>query len=203
MGRLCYLSRAYRNETSAGNKAKSDYEDILAAHGAVNLGLRRSYGGGKARIFLRNLVGVARFALGVRRGDTVVLQYPVKKYFRLLCTVARLRGARTVALIHDLGSWRRRALTVPQELKRLDHAEIVAATNETMAGWLVEKCFPEGKMCALGLHDYLSEARPTAKDPQDLTAVTYAGSLNLRKLSAARIPARPERCAPHWMSKLG
>ena len=118
MGRLCYLSRAYRNGTSAGNKAKSDYEDILVAHGAVNLGLRRSYGGGKARIFLRNLVGVARFALGVRRGDTVVLQYPVKKYFRLLCGVARLRGARTVALVHDLGSWRRRALTVAQELKR-------------------------------------------------------------------------------------
>lgn len=183
MGRLCYLSRAYRNGTSAGNKAKSDYEDILVAHGAVNLGLRRSYGGGKTRIFLRNLVGVARFALGVRRGDTVVLQYPVKKYFRLLCGVARLRGARTVALVHDLGSWRRRALTVAQELKRLGHADVVAAANGVMADWLVGKGFPAGKTCALGLHDYLSEARPAARVPQDLTDVTYAGALNLRKNS--------------------
>ena len=181
MTRLCYISRAYRDRTTAGNKAKSDYEDILAGAGAVNLGLRRTYGGGAAATFLRNLAGVARFALRVRPADTIVLQYPVKKYFSLLCRLARMRGARTVALVHDLGSCRRRKLTVEQEIRRLGRADVVAATNPVMASWLVEQGMPAERIEALGLHDYLSAAVPPATPASDLRTVAYAGSLNLRK----------------------
>lgn len=192
MTRLCYISRAYRDRTTAGNKAKSDYEDILAAEGAVNLGLRRTYGRGAVATFVRNLAGVARFAMRVRHGDTVVLQYPVKKYFSLLCRLARMRGARTVALVHDLGSCRRRKLTVAQEMRRLGRADVVAATNPVMAAWLVEQGMPAEKTEALGLHDYLSPAVPPAAAPADLMAVAYAGSLNLRKnsflLKMAEVP---------------
>ena len=181
MTRLCYISRAYRDRTTAGNKAKSDYEDILAGAGAVNLGLRRTYGGGAAATFLRNLAGVALFALRVRPADTIVLQYPVKKYFSLLCRLARMRGARTVALVHDLGSCRRRKLTVEQEMRRLGRADVVAATNPVMASWLVEQGLPAERIEALGLHDYLSAAVPPAAPASDLRTVAYAGSLNLRK----------------------
>ena len=181
MGRLCFISRAYRNRTSSGNKAKSDYEDILTAAGAVNLGLERTYGDGKARGFVRNLAGVVAAAARLRPGDTLVLQYPVKKYFAVVCRVARMRGARTVALIHDLGSWRRRKLTVAQELRRLDNADVVAATNPVMAQWLAEQGFPEEKLLALGLHDYLSDAQPPEAAPTDLGSVAYAGALNMRK----------------------
>lgn len=37
--RLCYISRNYYNLTSAGNKAKTDYERILDSMGATNIGL--------------------------------------------------------------------------------------------------------------------------------------------------------------------
>ena len=180
-GRLCYLSRRYRDRRTAGNKAKSDYEDILAGCGAVNLGLRRSYGRGAVATFVRNLAGVARYVLSVRRGDTVVLQYPVKKYFSLLCRVARWRGARTVALVHDLGSCRRRKLSEAQELRRLGRADVVAATNGAMAQWLEERGMPAHRLEALGLHDYLSDAEPREPQAAALTEVAYAGSLNMRK----------------------
>jgi len=183
MTRLCYISRRYRDCVSAGNKAKSDYEDILVAEGAVNLGLARSYGRGKVAAFLLNLAGVVRYAACVRRGDIVVLQYPVKKYFSLLCRLARLRGARTVALVHDLGSCRRRRLSVEQEMRRLGHADMVAATNSVMARWLVAHGLSEERVEALGLHDYLSPAEPPAQRCGSLSDIAYAGSLNMRKNS--------------------
>lgn len=184
-GRLCYISRSYKDCRTAGNKAKSDYEDIMAAAGGVNLGLRRSYGRGAIATFARNLAGVVRFGMCVRKGDTVVLQYPVKKYFSLLCRLARLRGARTVALVHDLGSCRRRKLTVAQEMRRLGRADVVAATNGVMARWLEEQGMDAGRLEALGLHDYLCDARPAAESAggRPKMSVAYAGSLNMRKNS--------------------
>ena len=37
--RLCYISRTYYNQTSAGNKAKTDYEKELHSMGAASIGL--------------------------------------------------------------------------------------------------------------------------------------------------------------------
>lgn len=180
MTRLCYISRRYRDRLTAGNKAKSDYEDIAVSLGAVNLGLPRSYGGGKIRTFFENLAGVVRFAFKVRRGDKVFLQYPVKKYFTFICRVARMRGAVTVALIHDLGSCRRRKLTVEQEIRRLNHADTVIATNQVMERWLTDHGLTSAHD-ALGLHDYLSDAEPAALPQDDPMSITYAGSLGMRK----------------------
>ncbi|MCM1484030.1 MAG: galactofuranosyltransferase [Muribaculaceae bacterium] len=181
--RLCYISRRYKDRTSAGNKAKSDYEDILASMGAVNIGHPRTYGGGKLRTFAANLTGVLRACLRMRPSDVIVLQYPVKKYFTLICRIARLRGARTVALIHDLGSCRRRRLTLEQEISRLGHAHTVIATNPTMESWLLSHGLAT-RHTALGLHDYLSDAQPAPRGEYTPPySVAYAGSLNMRKNS--------------------
>ncbi len=179
-----YISRSYYNSTSAGNKAKSDYEDIMAAEGAVNIGLRRTFGDNKALAFVRNLAGVARASLSLRRGDVLVLQYPVKKYFSFLCRVARARGVRVVAFIHDLGTFRRRALTVEKEISRLAMAGEVIAANASMASWLRARGLSV-PVYEMGLHDYLSTARPAADVavPRRKTEVVYAGSLNRRKNS--------------------
>lgn len=183
MNRLVYISRNYRNRLSAGNKAKSDYEDIAASLGARNLGLARSYGGNKIAGFLLNLVGIVKASLLLRRGDRLFLQYPVKKYFTFLCRVARLRGAETMVLIHDLGSCRRKKLSVEQEIRRLSYAGHVIATNQRMACWLKEHGL-KGDIQALGLHDYLSPA-PLPKQPISSSdrhvRVVYAGSLSMKK----------------------
>ena len=153
MQRICYISRNYRGLTSSGNKAKTDYEDTLAEMGAVNLALRRTTYRNKVVTFVLNLMGIVKYAFCVRKGDVVVLQYPLKKYFTFVCRVAHWRKAHVVALIHDLGSMRRRKLTVGQEISRLSNADYVIASNEVMKQWLEQKglTIPMG---ALGLHDY-------------------------------------------------
>ncbi len=183
---MCYISHNYRDTSSAGGKAKSDMECILASLGAVNIGNRRTCYRNKVLHFAVNLCGMVRAVLSVRRGDIVVLQYPLKKYFTLVCRVARTKGAQTVVLIHDLGSFRRRKLTVEQEVRRLSHADCLIALNPSMREWLKEKGLT-CPICVLGIWDYLSpsvyrSAREKGTPPSPYTVV-YAGGLSPRKNS--------------------
>lgn len=182
--RLCYISRNYYNLSTAGNKAKTDYERILHSMGASDLGLPCKIGGNKLYAFFYNLLSVLKAAACMKRGDVIVLQYPVKKYFSFLCNMAHLKGAQTLSLIHDLGSFRRKKLTVAQELKRLNHTDYVIATNDTMRQWLMQQGFSK-PMGALGFHDYLSSApipsHPATRQEPEAWHIVYAGSLNLRK----------------------
>ena len=178
--RLCYISRNYRGTGSAGNKAKTDNEDTLAAAGAVNLGLRRTLHRSKVVTFFLDLAGIVKYVFSVRRGDVLLLQYPVKKYFSFICNVARLRKAKTVALIHDLGSFRRKKLTVEKEIARLMHADYVIASNGVMRQWLLGQGYahPIGQ---LGLFDYRSPAWNSHETPAQPVSLVYAGGLAIRK----------------------
>ena len=129
--RLCYISRNYYNLTSAGNKAKTDNEDTLSEMGATNLGLQRTVNNSKILAFFLDLAGVLRACCLLKKGDVLFLQYPVKKYFSFLCHVARWKGARTISLIHDLGSFRRRKLTVEQEITRLSNCNYIRSEEHT------------------------------------------------------------------------
>lgn len=180
--RLCYISRNYYNLTSAGNKAKTDYEDILHSMDGKSLGLPRKVSSNKVFAFFYNLLSILTACLQIKKGDTIVLQYPVKKYFSFICNIAHFKGAKVISLIHDLGCFRRKKLTVSQELRRLAHGDYVIATNVAMKNWLKEQGFKK-PMGALGFHDYLSPMQhSTIKHPKDGDwNIVYAGSLNLRK----------------------
>jgi hypothetical protein len=181
--RLCYISRNYRNVENSGNKAKTDNETTLRELGAHNLGLPTTYYDSKILTFFIDLAGVVRFCFAVRKGDRVVLQYPVKKYFSFLCNMAHLRGARVVALIHDLGSMRRKKLTVAKEISRLMHADLIIASNATMEQWLSRQGFSH-KLGHLQLFDYRSTAVASpleGLEPTVLPRVVYAGALAQRK----------------------
>lgn len=182
--RLCYISRNYYNLSTAGNKAKTDYESILLSMGACNLGLPCRISSNKFYAFFYNLLSMLKASICMRKGDTIVLQYPIKKYFAFICNIAHLKGAKTISLIHDLGSFRRKKLTIPQELKRLGHTDYVIATNESMRQWLILQGFHK-PMGALGVHDYISSAPVPSStymhQDKDAWNIVYAGSLNLRK----------------------
>lgn len=188
---LCYISRNYRGTSSAGNKAKTDNEDTLQAAGCRNLGLRRTYYGSKVATFFIDLAGVLKALWCLRRGEVLFLQYPVKKYFSFICKVARLKKAHTVALIHDLGSFRRQKLTVAGEIARLSNADYVIASNAVMKQWLTAHGLrrPVG---SLGLFDYRSPAHNARHVPPLPVRLVYAGSLAMRKnaflLELARLP---------------
>ena len=180
--RLCYISRTYYNLTSAGNKAKTDYEKVLHSMGAVNIGLPCRINKNKFLAFFYNLASTLIAYSRIQKGDVIVLQYPVKKYFSFICNVAHLKGAKTISLIHDLGSFRRKKLTIEQELKRLSHTDYVIATNQAMKGWLELQGFKK-PVGALGFHDYLSPSIASDKKHKnnEVWDIVYAGSLNLRK----------------------
>lgn len=180
--RVCYISRNYYNLSSAGNKAKTDYEKVLHSMGAVNIGLPCRINKNKFLAFFYNLASTFIACSRIQKGDVIVLQYPVKKYFSFICNVAHLKGAKTISLIHDLGSFRRKKLTIEQELKRLSHTDYVIATNQAMKGWLEQQGFKK-PVGALGFHDYLSPSTATDKKHKnnEVWDIVYAGSLNLRK----------------------
>lgn len=184
--RLCFISRNYRNTTASGNKAKTDNEITLERLGAVNIGMPRTYFKSKITTFFLDLLGVLRFSFRVRRGDLIVLQYPIKKYFEYLCKVAHAKGATTMVLIHDLGAFRRKKLTIERERQRLSRADMVIASNATMGQWLKD-CKLTNVVAPLGLFDYRSSAPlpslPKRKNAKTVVSHTiiYAGALGMRK----------------------
>ena len=181
--RLCYISRNYYNLTSAGNKAKTDNEDTLAEMGAINLGLPRSIRNSKILAFFLDLIGIIRACILLQKDDVLFLQYPVKKYFSFLCHVAHLKGARTVSLIHDLGSFRRKKLTIQKEINRLSDSDYIIASNEKMKGWLKEHGLQK-PVGALGLFDYRSESKCSEEvTEREQVKVVYAGALSMKKNS--------------------
>ena len=136
--RKCYISRDYPTTGNAGGKAKTDIETIAREMGMVNIGLRQTVGSNKVVHFLRNLWGSVLAACRLRKDDVLLLQYPMKKYYVAMCKAAHGRGAKVVTIIHDLGSFRRKALTIEQEIGRLNQSDVVIVHNPTMRQWLVE-----------------------------------------------------------------
>lgn len=183
MNRICYISRCYRDRRSAGNRAKTDNEVTFAEMGAVNLGLPQRIRSGKVATFVYDLMSVVRFAFKVRRSDRLLLQYPVKKYYTLICRIAHSRGAKVVSFIHDLGSCRRKKLTVEQEMRRLSHSDAVIAANPAMQAWLEVNGY-KGILTCSGFHDYRSNAQPNEESGLSTPpTVIYAGAVNRRKNS--------------------
>ena len=181
----CFISHNYKNKDSAGNKAKTDIEEIMLGMGFKNIGLPQTSHGNTLAHFLLNLAGVAKASFSLKKGDVLVLQYPLKKYYTCLCKMAHACGARTVTIIHDLGSFRSKHLSVKQEIKRLNNTDYIIAHNESMKKWLVDNGIktPVG---TLGIFDYLSATEApdhAACIKHDHPVVLYAGSMHPDKIT--------------------
>lgn len=177
----CYLSRNYKGLSSAGNKAKSDIEQIMSGLSFRNVGLKQTTYHNSILAFAITLLGVLKAPFCFRKGDVLVLQYPLKKYYTLVCNMARLRGVKVVTIIHDLGSFRRKKLTVEQEIRRLNHSDYIIAHNEKMKQWLeLHHC--QAQVGVLGIFDYLSASvAPVSRQVRKPFKILYAGGLNPRK----------------------
>lgn len=73
---ICYLSRNYRGVDNAGNKAKTDIEQIMESHGFRNVGLKQTRYRNVVVAFCCTLFSVLKSILCLRKGDVLVLQYP-------------------------------------------------------------------------------------------------------------------------------
>lgn len=180
-GRVVYVTRNYKSTAYGGAKARVDMEDILQDMGAVNIGMKRTFHKSKVYDYFRNLFGVIRFMIRISPGDVLLLQYPVKKYYRLMCKWSHLRGARVVSLIHDLGSFRRRRLTVDEENRKLRLSDVIIPANENTILWL-RKHGCDVLMTPQVTWDYLLKSEPKPNDEtKPGPSVAFVGHLKERQ----------------------
>lgn len=177
-----FLSKNYKDTASAGNKAKTDIEQILIGLGYENAGLRQTHYSNSVVSFLLTLTGVFKVFFSVSPGSVLVLQYPLKKYFTFVCRMAHWRGCKVVTIIHDLGAFRRKKLTVAQEIKRLGFSDYLIVHNRFMKQWLTDNGYRNPMGC-LEIFDYLSETEASPRPPKQSNSyqVIYAGGLSYKK----------------------
>lgn len=175
------LSKNYKETTYAGNKAKTDIEAILRHMGLELAGLEQTRYSNPVRGFFRTLFSVLKVPFTLHKRDVVVVQYPFKKYYKLICRLAHMRGASVVTVIHDLGCFRRKRISPKREIRLLNHSDYIVAHNQIMAQWLHDNgC--RAKISSLGIFDYLARATPQPQPDHFKPAeIIYAGSLRKRK----------------------
>ena len=118
-----YLSKNYNVLNNAGNKAKTDIEEILSKLGYKNAGLPQTTYSNKIAGFLITLAGVLKVLFTISANNVVVVQYPFKKYYSFVCNIIHLKRGKVITIIHDLGTFRSKKLTAEQEIKRLSHSD--------------------------------------------------------------------------------
>ena len=155
--RQCYISRNYKTLGEAGSKAKTDIEKIMQKKGFENIGLEQSLSKNTIVHFVRNFIGIQKAKMSLKKDDVVLLQYPLKKYYESVCDTAHQKGAKVITLIHDLGSFRRKKLTVEREIERLHHSDVIIAHNDNMCKWLKDNGCAK-PVLPLGIFDYLSDS---------------------------------------------
>lgn len=156
-------------------------EQIMCDLGYRNIGFPCLVCSNKILGFVITLLSMIKVCFKLRSGDILIIQYPLKKYYTLLCNIVHYRGAKVITLIHDLGSFRRKRLTVLQEIDRLQNSDYLITLNDSMSAWLQTKgCeVPKGE---LKIWDYLSPAIVLNKiEPATDYTVVYAGALGYNK----------------------
>lgn len=179
----CYLTHNYRDLTHAGNISKNYIEHIMRGMGFRNVGIPQTHFHNHIAGFFATLVGVAVFPLRIHRGEYLVLQYPIKKYYSYICRMAHLRGAHVITLVHDLGSCRRKKLTPQKEIRRLSGSDCLIIHNDNMKQWLLERGY-SNPLIIHHMFDYLADAdSPVHKLGQNgsMKRVMYAGALSEHK----------------------
>lgn len=157
-----YISKNYRHLGSGGDKAKTDIESILSLNGFINAGLPQGRSQNAVKAYFTTLFSVLKGVSALKKDDILVLQYPLKKYYDYVVSKAVNRGARVITLIHDLGCFRRKKLTVEEEIKRLNHSYAIVVHSPAMLEWLRDHGITT-RMVILGMWDYLSDAQPATQ----------------------------------------
>ena len=180
-------SKVYYIQIDTPNKAKCDIDEICRKEGYNNLTVH-NFGSGGVGHFMTKLTSVTSILWKLHRGDVLFLQYPMKKFYKLACSLAKMRGARVVTVIHDLGAFRRHKLTAEQENRRLSKTDFLIVHNPTMRQYLIDHGFKGGMHC-LQIFDFLSDSKPAVYEvPHHPWHVVYAGGLGKRNAFLYQMP---------------
>lgn len=176
-----YISKNYRAQSSAGGKAKIDCERILESVGFKSIGLKRTIHSGSVSSFFRTLFGTLLGLLRLKKNSCICIQYPLKKYYNLVVKVAKKKNCQVITVIHDLGSHRRKKLSIAQEINSLNRNSVVISHNQFMSKWLEEHGL-HTKIVNLQIFDYLSDVEKNEHaDAETKYGLVFAGALSKGK----------------------
>lgn len=177
----CYASHNYRDFSHAGNISKNFNEHIMQDMGFKNVALRQTHFHNKILGFFATLAGVCVIPFRLHKGDRLVLQYPIKKYYTFICKMAHIRGTKVITLIHDLGCCRRKKLTPQKEMKRLNNSDALIVHNNNMKRWIEEHGY-KGGIAVHKMTDYTANAEAAIhKYDGGKCKILYAGALSRKK----------------------
>lgn len=177
-------------EQHAGQKARRDIQTLADRHGLKRLVFRGAQTAGsgiagKLGVILAGGFNWLKLLLTVRRGATVLFQYPHRpvKSARLgrlaLPLIRKLRGIRFAALVHDLDSLRNLHGdgAVYSDRHFLPLFDRIVCHNESMRRHLLEEGVPPEKLISLEIFDYLISPLPERKAPEGFS-LCIAGNLS-------------------------
>lgn len=191
-----------RDALNAGSKAKNDVEDILRNIGfyVKNFDACNYWNYTGFRFWLEKI----RWCLGdnwlwfwvkVPIKSILFYQWPFEgegRYARMACILKRIKGYKTICLIHDIISLRSTGMFSDEEVQDMKSYEFdyIIVHNEKMKQLMIEKGFDIDKLFVLELFDYCNNqckkipVRPLSNE------VVIAG--NLVKEKSAYIYYLPE-----------
>lgn len=179
----------YYIEVITVSKAKTDVDSVFKALGYTNLTPMRKSVNPVSR-FLIKLIGVVRILTNLKKGDILFLQYPMKKFYYISCSLAHFKGAKVATIIHDLDAFRRCKITAEREKHLMSKTDFLIAHNETMKKYLIEQDF-KGYIHSLQIFDFLSSAQlKEYATPHTPWRIVYTS--NLRRWRNAFIYALPD-----------
>jgi len=164
------------------NKPKEDINQIVERLGYKNIApnIRKNTGFWH---FMTKLFSLFKILWNIHKGDMLLIQYPMKKFVTPATWCAHLKGAKVTVLIHDLGCFRRKKLTVSHEMKRMNRMDEIIAHNPSMKQFMEENGCTTPIRC-LGIFDYLSDSKPSDySTPHSPWIVVYAGVLSYKRNS--------------------
>ncbi len=177
------MNTLYYISIDSPNAAKRHIDELANRLGFKDVAVKT--GKGKIATFFRKVFSMINLLCKIGKGDTILIQYPFKKFYVIQCNIAHFKGAKVITLIHDLGTFRRRKLTAKQEIKRLSHSDVIICHNKNMNDWL-KKHGCQQPLVNLEIFDYLSVEQPSANQTQTkdtISSIVFAGGISRRKSS--------------------
>lgn len=175
-----FISRNYKHPYCGGVIARTDIEIILEKLGFTNIGMKRTFCGSNIFNAVAGFLSVLSGMVRIKSGDTLLLQYPMSRYYRMVCRVAKWRKAKVITLIHDLRAFRNKSITAQTENRHLSDSDVLLTHNGKMRQWLSDHgcCVP---MVDYTIMDYLhGESGPAPVVTGGNYSMYYVGNLSYR-----------------------
>lgn len=184
---IYYLPKDYKFKriNDAGSKARIDIEYIMNLSGFTPVGKNGVISKSIFKHFISTLAIIGQMVMKIKKGDIIILQYPVK-YYRVICFLAHVRKTEVITIIHDLGCFRDKKISVKEEIRLLNMSDAIICHNPTMCKWLLDnglEGYGKKKIIEiLEVFDFLSESKCIDRQSSWPThRITYAGQLARKK----------------------